>query len=789
MRSVLLMSFANIRRRKTQTALIGLTLLMASLLLATAIGMIQGIQRPVETMLESQKASHATMMMWGQSGRADDVVAWWDAREEVEGVVRFPYRMVEEDVRRDGTVQSMGSIMLTEHPAVPSRQDQLRIVEGSAASSPGDGEIWLPTGYAYSWTLSVGDSLEIPVDGEYRSFMVSAIVVDPQFSASMMNPVRAWVSDGYFAEVGVDRDELGYLIGVRLWDAEQYDELWQGFEEYLDAPYVGFVFDHVLVTNAYSMIQNILAVIVLAFASFVVLIGVFVLGFAIVNAVAADYRLIGILKAQGFSSRNVRWIYISHYVLLAGVAAPVGVFASTYAVNAILRQMARSLGVVQPDAPLLLPAIVTLSAILTTVLLASSLASSRAGRIEPAEAIRSTGHPGRRPRTRTRRFSGAASLPVPAMLAARGLFDGKTHAVFLLSSGTALALVLTFSVNVFHSVKNLAENHAYWGFDDADVHLSANANTELPSRDEILRVLQGDERVAVALPYQVMPDAAIPAQSGRPSKNVIGFSYHGDMDAIGAMNLEGANPRQADEVSISYMAAQEYGKHVGDRIDLYLEGEKGSYLVTGVYQCINAMGWGIRIQEGALRDINPDAWAENYTVKLSGESDIVPFVDEMTTMLGDSYTVRAVAESGEINLSGITDNIALVALLISAIFAVVCFVIVFNAIAMEIHGNRRSLGIYSAVGMTAAQIRATMLWKAVAVSGLGVVLGIVAALLVSPHVLSLLIGNLGMAWFPFDVNILGTLAVIPVCLAVVVASAWLPSGRVLSISPRELVVE
>lgn len=788
MRSVLLMSLANLRKRKTQALLIGLTLFMAALLLASAIQMLQGLQDPVQRMFEAQKGSHITMMMPEHSGKADEIAAWWKAQEGVEGVACFPYYMAEDDFMHNGAQKSMGGVMLSEHPTKPMEQDQPRIVEGAVKAAPGEGEVWLPTGYAYSWKLRVGDTLELPVDRVYRVLTIGAIVVDPPFSPSMMNPVRAWVSDGFFAGIGKEQSALGSLIGVRLWDETQYDRLWQDFEAYLEAPYLGFVFEHELIKNVYSMVQDILAVIMLAFSAIIILVSLFVLGFTIVSAIMSDYKIIGILKAQGFSARNVRWIYVLQYSLLALLAAPLGVLASGYVVRAVMAQMTRSLGIARFETQALLPAALTVSVVLLATVLSSLLASVKAGRIGPAQAIRNAAAPGLRGKGRPG-LQTPATLPISLMLAVKSMFSGRRHSAFLLASGMVLAFVMAFSVNTFHSVKNMAENYAYWGFDDADVYLSANANAQPLSREEMLAVLYADERVQAAVPYQVITKAAFPAQAGQGSKNVIGFSYDGDMDAIGVLNLTGENPRRGNEIAISYMAAQRYGKTVGDRIELYLEGEKANYLVTGIYQCINAMGWGVRLQEEALRDITPEACANDYTVKLNNEKDSAAFAEDVRALLGDSYTVRAVSESGEINLSAITGNIALVALLLSVIFAMVAFIIIFNTTAMEIYSDKKSLGIYSALGMTPVQIRATMLWKALALSGIGMVLGLALALLASPGILGLLIRSLGMARFPFAITVLGTLEVIPACVAIIALSAWLPSGRILSISPRELVTD
>ncbi len=789
MRSVFMMSIANIRKRKAQSILIGLTLMMASLLLATAIGMLEGSRDPVSQMFEEQQGSHITMMMPEPVYNTDDIVAWWESRSEVEGVEHFPYYMVEDDFIHNGKKQSMGGIMFTQHPTKSLLQDQLRIAEGEVKEYPGKGELWVPTGYAYNWGLKIGDTLEVSFDGGYRQFTIGAIVVDPQFSPGIMNPVRAWVAEDFFKEEGRDPATLGSLIGVRLFDDSQYNRLWQDFEEHLGTPYIGFVFEHEFIKNAYSMVQNILAVIMLAFAAIIIVVSMFVLSFTITNAVMADYKIIGILKAQGFSSRNVKWIYSLQYFLLAILAAPLGITVSYYALRLVMAQMSRSLGIAQLDISMLLPAALTGGVVLAATVIFSRLASAKAGKIKPAEAIRNAAPTPRLPAEKQLKLGSFIALPVSLMLAVKSVFSGRRHSGFLFASALILAFVLAFSVNTFHSVKNMDQNYAYWGFDDADVYLSPDSNTEELSRKEMMAFLYGDDRVQAALPYQLITNAAIPAQGGQSSKNIIGFMYGGDMDSIGILNLTGENPRRSNEVAISYMAAQKYDKAVGDQIELYLNGQKDSFLVTGIYQCMNAMGWGIKLQEEAVRNVDPNAYAGNYSIKLHNEKDTAAFVEDMKELLGNGYTIRAVSESGEINLSEITGNIALVTALLSVIFMVVAFIIIFNTTIMEIHSDKKSLGIYSSIGMTPIQIRATVLWKALALSAVGMLLGIALALMVSSHILSILIRNLGMAEFPLDVTIPGTLLMMPICIAVIAVSAWLPSGKILSFSPRELVMD
>ncbi|MTI94747.1 MAG: FtsX-like permease family protein [Firmicutes bacterium] len=132
---------------------------------------------------------------------------------------------------------------------------------------------------------------------------------------------------------------------------------------------------------------------------------------------------------------------------------------------------------------------------------------------------------------------------------------------------------------------------------------------------------------------------------------------------------------------------------------------------------------------------------------------------------------------------------ALVAIILSIIFMAVASIITFNATLISIYSDKKTFGIYKAFGMTPLQIRLSMVWKVALLAAVGVSIGMPLALATTPGMLGVLLTNMGLVSFPFDITLWGTLAVIPVCLAVALLSAWLPSGRILGLNPRNLIIE
>ena len=785
MKSVLMMSGANIRKRKVQSILVLITIVMTSLLLATAIGILDSINDPFQTMFEQQKGSHLTLQVSSRHHDLDQIVHWWQQQQAVDSVQLTPYYWVEDQVSHNGTLQSMGNLMLAAHPGGTLVQDQLQIVDGQEQTVPGENEIWIPTGYSYAWDIKPGDDLEITINGERKLLTVSAIIVDPQYSVSMMNPIRAWVPSSLVKDS--QTQAIDSFIQIRFSDYSQYEPLWVDFESYLGSPLIGYILNYEGLQNSYGIIEGIVGAIMLLFSIIIILVAVSVITFTIANTIILDYKIIGILRAQGFSAGNVKSIYTLQYLLLALISVPLGIILSKPVVKEILSQLMKSLGIARLDASLFLPALLTSVTLMTIILVTAYWSSSKAGNIEPAQAIRSAAPVSKGGRGKRFDITTVMALPLSLLLGLKNTLTGKRHSLFMVASAAILAFVLAFSINTYNSVKSMEDNLAFWGFDNGDIFISRDSNLEKLSHQQVLAPLYADDRVVAAVANSALT-TSIPAQSGKSSTNVVVFAYAGDMDSIGIQNLEGKSPARDNEVSLSFLTARKYDKSIGDMIELFIEGSTDNYLVTGIYQSINAMGLGFRIQESAITKINPEFLAETYSVKLQDGVDSRSFINDIRQEFG-GYNIRTASDSGEINLSSITGYMALIVLTLSIIFMAVAFVIIFNATLMSIYSDRKNFGIYKALGMTPVQIRMSIVSKVLALSLIGVALGLPLALILTPRVLSMLVMDMGLVNFPFDLTLLGTLSVVPLSIAVTFISSWIPSGRILKLNPRNLIID
>ena len=158
MRSILLIAFANLRRRRGQSILVGAILALSALMLYTGIGIFREIDAPVHRMREAQRASQLTLFFDPRIHDQNSLRTWWLAQPGVVAVSE-PLATIE---LREGAFfkgRQLGRLLMaTERPVTPSDQDSIRIVDGRAAATPGPGEVWLPTGLADEMGMHAGDT-------------------------------------------------------------------------------------------------------------------------------------------------------------------------------------------------------------------------------------------------------------------------------------------------------------------------------------------------------------------------------------------------------------------------------------------------------------------------------------------------------------------------------------------------------------------------------------------------------------------------------------------------------
>ncbi len=787
MKGILLITWANIKRRKIQTILVAICIALAALLFSTMLGIGLGMERPFEKLFANLKASHIVMEFNVNDHNPQDIKSWFEKQDEVESVSapriqqynnkRFIYK--EEEFKRPA--------LLREHVGNDKSNDKLDILQGEAQSFPGPGEIWIPNHWLNNFEMAIGDTISVPTKNGLFPLVVSAIVVDAHYANGLFDPSPAWVGPGGLSLLYPMKDLSRVVLGVRLKDKDMVDPVWARFNEAVT--YQGFGTLYAFFKQIFQIVYQITGGLLFVFAIFGIIVTLIITSSVVNSAIKTDYKMIGMLKAQGFTNRNIISVYLIQFFLITCVAVPFGLIGGYFLTQLVFKSLITAIGAVNFDISLLLPSIGTFIAFLIGILLITFRTSRQASHIQPVTAIRNGGPPQKSfAGTSFKYFTLRPKSNIVLFLGLRFLMSNKKRSIFMFIGLLFVVFVQLLYANGRNSLSQLDDNRPAWGFNDSDLSVRQNTGLLENQEDYFREAMNDDDDRVKSVVKRGFYGATIPAQEGKAPETIVGIIYDDEIEKVGLLVLEGRHPVFEDEISLGITSSKELGKGIGDTLDLFLEGQLVPYMITGIYQSLNNLSRGFYIRLEGITEINPLFQLNGYEIKLKKGVGITEYKDELIQNYGSSFRVVESRNTlGPIKsiISGIQDVMTLVSLM----FLGVLFVTVFNDTVLSIREGQRNLGIFKAVGFTPRQLQQALILKSLIIAFFALLVGIPISLIVIPNSLDMLTTASGLSQFPYVFNLNYTLLVIPLILLITVGSVWVASRRLLKIRPRILVRE
>ncbi|MDP4094586.1 MAG: FtsX-like permease family protein [Bacillota bacterium] len=788
MNGIFLPVFSDIRKKKVQSILLLIVILISTIGFATSAGILSSINSPFEQTFNTLKGPHVTLAMDSKINNVTGIKNWWDKQNGIESVTDLMKCVIASGPLVNGKKLNT-DFYLSETTGSMNKINKLQVVEGTKDDKPGVGEIWLPTGVAYSNDVKVGDKISIDIPGgKKESFKVSAIVVDPIFSTQMMNPVRVWLAPGTLQKIFPEEALTNYLMGIRFLDKNDESKYLSKFEDFLGAPFSGFIYDYETVKMSFTFLYQIIGMILLIFAVILILVTLYILYSIISDSVVSDYRTIGILKSTGFTPGNIISIYMLKTLLVAVVSIPVGIFVSSFAIKKLTDNLMKILGVSNSNVSLISLFLVVFIIMMAVIALSAFLSAKKAGRVKPAEAIR-FGEP---PEKYKKKKSGARiskRLPLSISMGVNQLLAYKRQILFSFIIFAVTAFVAVFGINSYESIKQMANDRTSFGFDSSDLTIVSGGKNYGIDNSELVSWLKADKMVEKVLPSRYITTGVIPKDSKNPSMSIIGNCFDGDMSLMDLKTIEGRNPARDDEIAIATNTSTKYNKKIGDRFDLYLEGKLLQFKVSGIYQGINNMGQGYRITYGAMKRANPEYELSDMLVKLKNPDDSKSLTDAVSKRFGSNVNVMSTEESFNNVMKPIIDNMGIAIVFVMIIFIAVLAATLASSTILFIHKNKRIFGIYKTVGLTPNQARFSIVSRNLIIALAAGIIGTLLSLYVLSPAMTMICKSMGIVQYPFVVNVLGTVAAVPLMLVLCFVSSWLPSGQAAKVQSRILLNE
>jgi putative ABC transport system permease protein len=741
MSAVLSIAWADLRRRKLQSAVIFVVILLSSLAATLALSLLVETDAPFDHAFAAAHGAHLNLIFSGGKVDADQLAATRSAHGVTGAEGPLPVTVAQAAIPVGSIVKTgpgnaapagtsgNGSPPLIAPLQVVGRDqwetpvDRLTIESGRWVRSAG--EIVLSRQAADRFHLAVGDSLTI--QGANGSVDLKVVGV-----AAAMRPDTddAWVLPSQIpalvAPQGSIDQEMLYRVTPNGTDQDLRDAT-QSIAQGLPADAIAGSDNYLQAKRDADLTTAVMIPFLVAFSVVGLVISALIIGNVVSGAVISSYRDLGIMKTLGMMPSQVILVMMLQIVVVAIAGCLVGIPLGTFASQPFLHKTAHALGLPAPFTAAAPSMIAVLLTILIIAVLASVLASWRAGRESAVSAITMGSAPSR---SGSRLGGWVSRLPLPRAV---GLGIGDTFASPFRSITTTFAIVLgvatvVFALGLHLSLGRIAEDLIR----DRSVQVTISA----PKRSQ---VSLDDQRTANAI--QQNPNTAKYTAESSVDATVPGiaepvpyYAYRGDSSWVGYAMISGRWFSAPGEVVAPSALIDQAHLHIGDHFTAQINGKSVQLTLVGEILDQDDNDLLLRGDWSAAAAVDPGLQPTDYEVQLRLGVDPQQYAASMQQSLGDvgvGITSSAATDTTFRLFNSVIAGLALV-------LAIISVTGVLNTVVLSTRERAREIAILKAVGMAPAQVVAMVIGSVVLLGAIGGCLGIPIGLLLQHQVLTIM---------------------------------------------------
>ncbi len=627
-----------------------------------------------------------------------------------------------------------------------------------------EGEIAVPIHYMQSKELSIGDKLVIKDDSIELNFTITHFVRDVQMNPSVVSSKRFVISAVDLEKLKNGIGETEYLISFRLTDKADLNKFSNQYSN-SDLPKKGPAIDYQILVIFNSLTDGIIAAVIILISLLLNVIALLCLRFVILLTIEEDYKEIGVMKAIGITPPDIKRIYMSKYYTIALSASLTGYLASLFINNIFSKNIMLYIGtapksILMSTLPFLTAFVVGLIIVIFCIIILRRL-----NKISPVEAIRMGNTGGS--------YSNNGKLALyKNNLLSTNIFLGIRDVVLRFKLYAILFFVFilaTFIIIVPLNLLNTIQSEdfvTYMGLGQSDIIMDLRQSGQIVEQfEEIKTYLESDPDVKgysplVTSTYDIINTDDLPESI---------YIETGDFSVFPIDYIQGTAPILANEIALSYLSANELEKQVGDEVELIINKEICSMLVTGVYQDVT--NGGRTAKANIVPNYETASW---FNIYVDVEKDTSEKIQEYELIFDD---VKIIGQKGYLEQTFGNTIQQLRLLTITAIIIAILVTVLITSLFLKmlITRDRSQIAIKKSIGIPIKDIKIEYITKSLIVLNLGIIIGTLISNTLGQMLFSVVLSMMGAPEFEFIINPFEAYIISPITMIIIVSLTTLLS--------------
>lgn len=778
------LALANIRKSKSATASLFIFILVAALLLNIGLMVITQVSAFFDSKVEQLKDPHAIIMMDNASYDLNYNSNYEEFIMNYSGVTETE---TEEIIIMNIAKFNFGNSELASSATIFNADDKrsigaLKLIEKLKTSSAND--IYIPYSFKTNGGYKLGENFTITHQDKDNDYRIAGFFETTMMGTTSVGTIKFMLPETSYQALADELDNVskGLIISAVMEDKTQSTKLLSDFTKAFPQSTVGETISYIwgldveMVKSVNTLTINIVAMILVAFATIIVLVSLIVIKYRVSNSIEDGMTNIGTLKAIGYTSGQILSSIILQFTLIAFSASVVGILLS-YALMPLIGGIISTLsGLVWIQSFDMIVNLISIFFVTICVVIVTLVSAFRIRKIQPVVALRGGihTHSFRKNHFPLENTRGGLHF----LLAIKSMLSNAKQNIMILLIIVALTFASVFSVVLYYNIAS--DKTAFvdlFGAEPSNVMISVKSDT----RELLSHIKQMDQVRKVNI-----LDLITTKIDGQTVYTNVTDNYN---QLENNTVYDGRQPKYENEISISWVVSDQIDKGIGDTVEVEYGTETFSFLVTGLSQSIGNLGQITSLTMEGIQQLQPDYKGTTLHVYLDGTSnkDFIKNVQEQYgNYIADTLDID---ENIESQTRMYTAAIFAVMVMVLTINVVVVVMILYLVIKTMITKRKKEFGVMKAMGYSTIQLMNQISISFLPVIITGVVIGGLLGLFFTNPMLSLLLSSVGVKRLDFIIHLP---IILMLCVGILILAymvSMLVSLKIKKITAYSLITE
>lgn len=740
------LALANIRKSKSATASLFIFILVAALLLNIGLMVITQVSAFFDSKVEQLKDPHVITMMEYASydSNYEEFIANYSGVTETE---------TEEIIIMNIAKFNFGNSELASNATIFNADDKrsigaLKLIEKLNTSSAND--IFIPYSFKTNGGYKLGENFTIHYQEKDYDYRIAGFFETTMMGTTSDGIIKFMLPETSYQVLADELDNVskGLIISAVMEDKTQSTNLLSDFTKEFPQTTVDETTSYIwgleieMVKSANTLTINIVAMILVAFATIIVLVSLIVIKYRVSNSIEDGMTNIGTLKAIGYTSGQILSSFILQFTLIAFSASVVGI-ALSYALMPLIGGIISTLsGLVWIQSFDMIVNLISIFFVTICVVIVTFITAFRIRKIQPVVALRGGihTHSFRKNHFPLENTGGGLHF----LLAIKSMLLNAKQNIMILLIIIFLTFASVFSVVLYYNIAS--DKTAFvnlFGAEPSNVMIFVKSDAD--TRELLSHIKQMDDVRKVNI-----FDLITTKIDGQTVYTNVTDNYNNLENNI---VYEGRQPKHENEISISWVVSNQIDKGIGDTVDVEYGAETVSFLVTGLSQSIGNLGQIASLTMEGIQQLQSDYKGTTLHIYLDGTSN-KDFIKNVQEQYGN-YIVDTldIDENIESQTRMYTAAIFAVMVMVLAINVLVVVMILYLVVTTMITKRKKEFGVMKAIGYSTIQLMNQISISFLPVIITGVVIGGVLGLFFTNPMLSVLLSSVGVKRLDFIIHL------------------------------------